>query len=167
MKKAAAVLIAALMTLLVSVPWAWSYFTSYVEASGGVRISLGSKTEIHEEFYDWTKHVVITSEAGSQPVYVRVKVFGGGGYPIICSSENDSWVDGNDGYWYYSDILTGGSSTPEFLVKIEGVPEDETVIDGEQFDVVVIYETTPVLYADGKPFADWSVKLDAGEGGNS
>ena len=34
--------------------------------------------------------------------------------------------------------------------------------DQGSFNVVVIYETTPVLYReDGTPYADWSAKVDA------
>ena len=35
--------------------------------------------------------------------------------------------------------------------------------DGLTFNVVVIYESTPVLYReDGTPYADWNAVLDSG-----
>ena len=55
------------------------------------------------------------------------------------------------------------------MVKIENVPVED-VKDGSEFNVVVIYETTPVLYDEsGKPYADWNAKQEARavEGGNS
>lgn len=72
------------------------------------------------------------------------------------------WADGNDGYWYYNDILYGGQKTEgELLVKIAGIPE--TVKPGTDFNVVVVYESTQVLYGeDGEPYADWSAKVDSG-----
>ena len=42
-------------------------------------------------------------------------------------------------------------------VRISGIPEGE-----ESFNVAVVYETTPVQYrADGTPYADWEVRLEA------
>lgn len=52
-------------------------------------------------------------------------------------------------------------------MKIDNIPEGK---DGAQFNVVVTYECTPVLYnADGTPYADWTTILDNGnlsEGGD-
>ena len=52
--------------------------------------------------------------------------------------------------------------TEELTVTIKNVPED--VEPGTDFNVVVIYESTPVLYdSDGNPYADWTAKVDTGE----
>ena len=74
------VLLAALavsLTLSAGAGSAWAYFTTYANASGGYTLSLGAKTTVSENFSSWTKHVVITSQADSKPVYVRAKAFCG------------------------------------------------------------------------------------------
>ena len=46
-------------------------------------------------------------------------------------------------------------------MRIENVPEDIT--DPTGFNVVVVYESTPVRYDEaGNPYADWSMTLDSG-----
>lgn len=153
------------LTLTAGVGSAWAYFTTYAQARGGYTIELGDKTTVEEDFSAWTKHVAITSNADSEPVYVRARAFCGQDYSLVYSG-SDKWSPGADGYYYYSDILSGGGTTETLDVRIENVPEDIT--DAAAFNVVVIYETTPVRYhEDGSPYADWSVKLNTGtvEGG--
>ena len=154
---------AAALVAAAAVDSAWAYFTTYAEAQGGYPISLGDETRVEEEFSDWTKHVSITSAEGSEPAYVRVKAFSGSQYDLVYSDGKGKWTPGDGGYYYYSDIVEGGESTEPLDIKIEGIPED-----AEEFNVVVVHESTPVQYdGDGKPYADWTVKLDAGtvEGG--
>ncbi len=149
--------LAVVLVLGSSIGSAWAYFTTYTSAKGGYVMKLGDETEIGEKFSEWTKHVSITSDENSEPVYIRAKAFCGSQYTLVYSSANNKWTEGEDGYYYYSDIVYGGQATEELLVKIENVPEGE---DADSFDVVVIYETTPVLYhEDGTPYADWSLVL--------
>lgn len=158
-----------------SVPSAMAYFTTYVAAKGGHPVTLGTQTTVEEEVEDMTKHIVL-SNTGECECYVRVKVFSGSQYTIEFSGAVDEentpyWsLNGEDGYWYYKDILPVGEKTEELLAKIE-VPEDLK----ESFDIVVIQECTPVLYDEsGNPYADWNRKIDTktdigtanGEGGN-
>lgn len=162
--------LAVVLILATSISGTLAYFTTYAQAEGGYKIELGYNTEMHEEFSAWTKHVVITNKEGSQPVYVRVAAFSGSAYDLLYSDDSGLWTLGDDGYHYYNEILYGGESTDELLIRIENIPAD--VLDGDSFNVVVIYETVPVLYdEDGKPYADWSVTLDSGstsgEGGNN
>ncbi|MCI8402042.1 MAG: hypothetical protein HFI38_08170 [Lachnospiraceae bacterium] len=135
---------------------AMAYFTTYVTAEGGKTLHLGDSTTIREEFDSWQKRVVIVSDPESEPVWVRAVAFAGDIYVLNYSSADESWTRGEDGYYYYNTILSGGESTKELLVKIEGVPED-----AKDFNVVVVYECTPVRYdADGAPLeADWSRKV--------
>ncbi len=51
-----------------------AYSTTYATASGSHSISIGSKTEIVEEFDNWTKHIQIQN-TGENECFVRVKVF--------------------------------------------------------------------------------------------
>ena len=143
---------------------AWAYFTTYARAQGGYIIKLGYETEIEEEFSNWEKRVVISSKSDSQPVYIRARAFCGGEYELTYSGSN--WTLGSDGYWYYNNIVYGGDHTDELRVKIENIPENPE--ETPEFNVVVIYESTPVGYdAQGNPYADWTKKLDTGssEGG--
>lgn len=157
--------LAVLLTLAAGLGSAWSYFTTYAEAKGGYTIELGDQTQISEEFSAWTKHVVITNEEGSQPVYIRVKAFCGSEYTLTYSDNGSGkWTPGDDGYYYYSDIVDAGGSADELLVQILNVPET----DPEDFQVVVIYESTPVQYDEkGVAYANWDIRLDSGtsEGG--
>ncbi len=157
--------LAAGLVLASSVGSAWAYFTTYVEARGGEVISLGDETVVKEKFSEWTKEIRITSDADSEPVYVRAKAFCSAyDFEYIDPSENkDKWAPGADDYYYYSEILKGGSETTELLVHIKDVPGDE--VDQKDFNMVVIYETTPVQYGEnGEPLPaseiDWSGKLD-------
>ncbi len=147
---------------------AWAYFTTYTEASGGYAIRLGSQSTAEEEVGDWTKHVAVSNDAASsQPVYIRVKAFAGSQNPLTYSSESGKWSRGEEEYYYYNDIVEPGGKTEVLDIKIDGVPVE--VEDGDSFNVVVVYESTPVCYhEDGTPYADWSRILDTGsttEGG--
>ncbi|MCI8788949.1 MAG: hypothetical protein HFH92_07565 [Lachnospiraceae bacterium] len=139
----------------------WSYFTTYTEAAGGYPIQLGDRTDITEDFTEWTKHVTIANEPGSEPVYIRAKAFCGSQYTITYSGEGWTWNE-EDGYYYYNYAVEGGKSTESLNLKIDGIPEDL-----ERFNVVVIYESTPVKYhEDGSAYTveetDWDEILDTG-----
>nr|WP_302594701.1 hypothetical protein [uncultured Acetatifactor sp.] len=142
----------------------WSYFTTYTEAAGGYPIQLGDRTDITEDFTEWTKHVTIANEPGSEPVYIRAKVFCGSQYTITYSGEGWTWNE-EDGYYYYNYAVEGGKSTESLNLKIDGIPENPE--DLERFNVVIIYESTPVKYhEDGSAYTveetDWDEILDTG-----
>lgn len=172
MKKNMFLLALCLVLLLVpAVDGAWAYFTTYTQARGGHPLVLGEKTEIKEEFSAWTKHISIENTGDRGAVFVRARAFCDSDYTLIYSDKSGKWSDGKDGFWYYSDIVNAGEATEELLVKIDGVPVGEDgkpvdkdgkpLEDGAQFNVIVIYECTPVLYnEEGNPYADWNLKLD-------
>ena len=165
MKKKTIVLaaLAAVLTLEAAAGSAWAYFTTYTEARGGYPIELEDTTTIREEFSAWTKHVVVASEKDSRPVYVRVKALNGSEYTLTYTDTCGKWTPGSDGYYYYSDIVNGGEATGGLDIKIGNVPE--SVEDGSSFNIVVVYETTPVRYDEnGKPYADWNATLDIKSG---
>lgn len=148
---AAAVIMAGSMTI----HGALAYFTANASAQGGHPISLGAKTEITEDFSDWTKHIVIAN-TGENDCYVRVKVFSGSQFEVEFSGEDGAWSQGDDEYWYYSSIVPAGGSTSELLATIN-VPEGFE----EDFNVVVVQECTPVQFdQEGNAYADWTQKID-------
>lgn len=159
---AAFVLVAALGT---AVGATGAYFTTHAAAKGSIEISLDEKTSVEESFGSWTKHVTISNDvdaAGSRAVFVRAKAFSGTTYPLTYSGDSN-WSPNDDGYYYYATPLNPGEKTSVLDVKISGVPESDKANIGDSFNVVVVYETTPVLYdEDGKPYADWSTILDNG-----
>lgn len=175
MKKRHIILTCALaaMVLSASIGGAWSYFTTYAEAKGGYTISLGDETTVHEDFSNWEKKISISNKEGSQPVYIRVKAFAGDQYKDLLkySDENNKWFPGEDGYYYYSDPVAANEATDILTISLRDIKEDIPEVDGKHFNVVVIYESTPVLYQEGsgEPVgyenADWSRKVDTGEAG--
>ncbi|MCI8465709.1 MAG: hypothetical protein HFI63_07615 [Lachnospiraceae bacterium] len=146
---------------------AWAYFTTYAEAAGGYTIELGDRTEIQEEFGEWTKRVSVSNnETSGQSVYIRAKAFSGNAYELTYEDESGKWTPGDGGYYYYSDPVKAGEATGELLVHIGNIPQNAN--EGDRFHVAVVYESTPVRYdADGNPYADWNEVLDTGatEGG--
>lgn len=164
MKKKSMILpfLAAGMILSSSIGSVWAYFTTYVEAQGGYTLSLGEETSIEESFSSWTKHVTIKADADSGPVYVRARAYCSA-YPVEYSDAGGKWTPGSDGFYYYSDMINANEATEELLVKISDVPSDK--VEQKDFNVIVIYETTPVQYReDGSPKdaveIDWNAGLD-------
>lgn len=148
-----------------------AYFTTFTYAKGGHPIYLRDTTRIEEQFSQQTKHVRIKSEANSSPVWVRAKVFYAyqGIEKITISGVNDpsKWQEGaTDGngyvYYNYSEPLPGGGTTEELTVKIETKSKETLTPDaGDQYDVIVVYESTPVRYDEnGKEIpVDWNAPL--------
>ena len=149
------------LTAGVSAGRAMAYFTTYTSASGGATLHLGFTTTVPgEEVSDWTKHVSIQN-TGERECYVRARAFAGEVYEAAMTYTDDSgkWSKGDDGYYYYSEILAPGEASEELLIKIDHLDREE------DFNVIVVQECTPVLYSeDGQPYADWSVLADTEEG---
>lgn len=151
-----------------SVGSARAYFTTFATARGGHRITVGTKSQITEQFSDWTKRIQL-SNTGTAECYVRARVFAGSTYGLEYSGST-GWRDGGDGYWYYDEILPVGGTTGELQVKITlpTVTVEDPALETpppytEDFNVVVIQECTAVLYTeDGTPYADWDAVLDSG-----
>lgn len=165
--------LAAVSVLTMGINSALAYFTTYTVAEGGHTVHLGDRTQIRESFDSWTKHLTVTNDAGSEPVYVRARAFCARyGFHYAAASdrwttEKGSWNEivpgGGDEYFYYKEMLKGGESTDVLDVVIEIPVKEEGVVfeEGESFNVIVIYESTPVRYReDGTPYADWTQTLD-------
>jgi len=142
-----------------------AYFTTYVTAKGGYTVSWEHHEEIHEEYENWNKLITISSKEGSIPVFVRVKAYGPDKYPLVYTGGD--WTDGGDGWYYYSSPLAGGKTTSGLNIAINDVKvatNAAQVQDGENFNVIVVYESIPATYDEsGNPIAaqnaDWSQTL--------
>ena len=136
---------------------AMAYFSAHVTASGGHVLELGSvSTEIQEEVADWTKTILIAN-TGDSACYVRVRAFAGSQYGLTYGGAD--WTGGNDGYYYYTNILEAQAESAALQIKI-----DHTEAEGD-FNVIVVQECIPVPYSDeGEPLtwdqADWTKSAD-------
>jgi hypothetical protein len=162
--------IAVLMILVASVPSALAYFTTYVYAEGKKTVVLGDRTTIQEPAVDkWIKQIQITADETSEPVYVRAKAFAPDDYVLSYSGTN--WKPGEaDDFYYYGNPISKDNKNADLLnvqikMKDGTLPPDGK--EGETFNVVVIYEYTPVLYKEDKdgnlvPYADWTKDVTPG-----
>ena len=121
--------------------------------SAPAEVSWKHQEHIEEKFENWSKYVTITSEAGSVPVYVRVKAFAGSTYELKYEGTEWTYKDA-DGYWYYNSVLQGGGTTEVLRVGIDNIPVN--LKEGMNFNVVVVYETIPVQYGVNPWDADWT-----------
>lgn len=163
MKRWCLPVLAIVLVLCAAIGGANAYFTTHTQAIGGHTLHLGHREELTERLSQWTKRLTITSDPDGEPVFVRARGFCGSKYQLVYLP-SEGWSEQMpDGFCYYGPILYGGESTTELLIRIDGIPED--ALEGDSFNVTVIYESTPVLYReDGTPYADWDAVLDRGEG---
>lgn len=178
MRKRNLVLIALVFALIIcaTIQPAIAYFTTYVRAKGGHKVTLGDTTTITEHFSNWKKEVTIGNKEGSEPVYIRAKVLYEGKYKLAVSG--DGWTEKQtDEYYYFGEspakltALSEKENTSPLNVEIQGVPKEklpdgsinpeyEKLKDGEGFSVTVVYESTPVRYdAAGTAYADWDKQI--------
>lgn len=141
------------LTGTLSVGSAMAYFTSYSTAEGSVKINMGfTETVPHEEVDSGGKHVTIEN-TGDYDCFVRVKAFAP--VELTYSAPDGGWSEGEDGYWYYDEILPAGQTTTKELNITYEFPEGKE--KPEEFNVIVIQECSPVLYDEnGNPYADWN-----------
>ena len=165
--------LAASLVVGANIGTAWSYFSTYATAQGGYTLNLGDYDRIHEEVDSGRKKIVVESDENSEPVYIRLRYFSGSTHEVKPEDQSGGkWVDGGDGYWYYTDIVNGGESTGELDLVIDDLTNEDS--SKEDFNVVVVYESAPVRYnADGTPYgatdeATWEKTLDVvTEGGGN
>ena len=161
-KKTICLAVAALaLTGTLAVGSAYAYFTTYSEAKGNVVFELGeTHTEPHEEVIGGKK-IVSIENTGDYDCYIRIRAYAGNNYNLTYGDGGfGKWYDGEDGYWYYRDILTVGSVSKKVNVIL---PQEllKDVTDEKDLNVIVIQECTPVQYDDnGEPYADWDVTFE-------
>lgn len=133
---------------------ALAYFTANVAAGGGAMVAVGPDTEIDEPVSDMTKHVTIRNGEDGGAVYVRVMAFADGLHTLTYTGTG--WELGTDGYYYYNGVVEPGAVTSQLDIKIE---TNSNAPELEDFNVIVIYERTPVEYdsvtGEAKA-ADWT-----------
>ncbi len=159
--------IAALLSIVIAgIGTASAYFTTYVEAKGMRQIHLGDTTTFEEDVVGTDKILTITnSKDSAKPVWVRAKAFTAAQYESGLTYSGEGWTL-KDGYYQYDvPLLPGKSTDPALTISIEDWPKAE--ID-KDFNVVVIYETTPAVEdGEGRYLdPDWNLKVNetTGEG---
>lgn len=167
-KKKTLWLVAAAFTLTMglSVGSAMAYFTTYTAASGRAALELEQTVTIpQEEVADWTKHVTIEN-TGDVDCFVRVKAFAGEIYQdsLQYSDDHGKWTPGEDGYYYYSDVVPAKEEgkdpyrTEELRIHIDNMDREQS------FNIILVQESTQVLYDEqGNPTADWNRIMDSDE----
>lgn len=160
---------ALVLPLTIGTGSALAYFTANTVAAGGAMVAVGTDTEIIEDVSSMTKHVTIKNSEDGGAVYVRVMAYTDSLHTL--KYEGSDWTKDGD-YYYYNRVLEPGSTTPQLDIKIEAKPG---AVQQEDFNVIVIYEQTPVEYVTdengdttAKP-ADWSkaVRLKGDVSGNN
>ena len=152
------------LTGTLAVGSAYAYFTTYSEAKGNVVFELGeTRTEPHEEVIGGKK-IVSIENTGDYDCYIRIRAYAGNNYKLTYEDGGSGkWYDGKDGYWYYKDILTVGSTSKTSKTVNVILPQEllKDVTDEKDLNVIVIQECTPVQYHDnGEPYADWNVTFE-------
>jgi len=163
---------ALIMVAAISAGSAMAYFTTFVQARGSVELDLGFTETIPNEKVVNGKKEIILENTGDFDCYVRLKALAGDAHTVAYEEPGNAgkWTPGADGFYYYSDIVTAGGGVSS---QINVLIPDLGMGEGEDFNVIIIQECTPVLYdEDGNPYADWTKTADvyksvvSGEGGN-
>lgn len=156
------VLVALVLALTTMLPTALAYFTTNATATGSKNVAVSTGSTITEDIVDHSKIVTITNN-GTQAVYVRAQCFAIDQLAPNFDKNKAEWVA--DGAWFYhgDPVEPGKSVTFEVVLNNPDPMSDEL----DQFDVTIVYETTPVRYnSSNQPYADWTQTLNAPDSGN-
>jgi len=160
------ILILLLVLLVLGIPQkVYAYFSTYVRTKGSKEVMMHESTKFKETIEDGIKHIEITVDEDSDPVFVRVMIIASDEIKerIIYGEDTaDKWESKEDGYIYYKDVLKENESA-ELTVDVdrEGLEKDE-------FDLIIVYEYVPALFDGETWYADWDDKetiVVTGEGG--
>ena len=144
-----------------------AYFTTYTTTRGSARLALGPRSELEESIDRQTKQIQIEN-TGETDCFVRARIYAGSllglaESEIVPEGGSSHWRKDADGWWYYEAILKPGELTNVLSVKIE-VTREMMDLEIDNFNVVVVQESTPVLYReDGTPYADWNLSITSEE----
>ena len=142
-----------------------AYLTGNALATGTAPVApLALSTTLNETVDEDSpvKHVTITADTDSAPVWVRVMVLQGETFGATIGG--DGWTQDGD-WWYYDSPLQPGETANELTVSVDNIPGGAKALADESFNVIVIHECAPVLYdEDGvEKEAKWDLPLDNGE----
>lgn len=137
-------LMAAMMILIVSVPNALAYFSTYARIKGTAQLHLGESVTFEEgPSEDGNKLVTLTADEDSGDVYVRVKAFAVDAVlDNLTYKDTNEWTESDDEsckVFTYNGYLSAGESASIELI----VDADKTGLDN--FSLIVVYEYCPVI----------------------
>ena len=165
--KKSLLVIAIALVLSLSVGLTMAYFSDYNAARGGKGIALGGKTELHDD-YDESEKTVVIKNTGDTDVIVRVAVYA----PIVKETQTagvsgKNWEkvgEGDNAHWYYTKVLTpkgtAGSKTEALTVNTEYMLDADL---GDIAEVIVTHESVQaVKNANGNYVvpAGWADKVN-------
>ena len=193
MRKKAIILaaFAVALTMAVGATPAWGYFTDWTEANGGLVVNVTPEPAPQEWYAEGVKHVVITNDADEEkgitataPVFARVRILS----TLPVDAQGQGWfgpVQEEDGQWYYygssvdnlTEIEPGPDGKSNELTvkvtfpKVQSDEEPNGAIYGQDYNVVVYYESTAAKYKTDEGSGatvsdpDWTV-VQNDQGGN-
>ena len=151
------------LLVIVMVPNAFAYFSTYTQTKGMKKINLKDESHINEEKVEnGIKEIVITADPNSEPVFIRVKAIH---INTIATSKSETaaspynpkdWTQNDDDYYYYkypidgSDDTTGILNSAKLNLKVE-IPSTEADKIGDKVHVVVVYEAIPASRSENNP----------------
>lgn len=159
-------ILTALLALVLTIPSALSYFTTYTQVDGSKTLKLKDSVVMWETGGETSiKHVMLEVDPDSDPVFVRVAVFAPTDIEPLLEYSSEHWVQ--DGIYYQYDSVLYAGDTVEFTVDLKQGAE----IPRDNFKVVVVYEYTPALGVAPDFYPDWeatkyTVKPDPAMGGD-
>ncbi len=157
--------LAAALVLGASAGAAYSYFTTYVTAQGGYTLQLYDVRTIPHEHVEGSVKSITVENTGEVECWVRAKAIAPAGVEI--SYDGEGWkLNEADGWYYYGTPIQPKDVTPVLKASIAmptGEDELHPIEPGTELNVVVVTESTKVLYDDaGMPYADWTLTAKEG-----
>ena len=163
-------LLALALVIGAAVGSSYAYFTTYSTGRGGYIVHMGNRTEIHEEALG-SKQDITIKNTGDYPVFVRVKIFAGSNITVEPAFSSEYWekrTEGGQDVYRYLKTLEKGEETGRTgetwndgkLTFDLTIPKGEDVKEGDEVNVVIIYESVPAVFRDdGSPDLDtaWSI----------
>ena len=144
-----------------------AYMTDHAEKVNCITVGWNT-TEIEEEFPsptpaapgDTVAKKVRIRNTGSVPCYIRAALLVSEGTVTPGEMDTDLWIDGEDGYYYYRDVVQPGDSTTELFtgVRIDQEPEGDTV-------AVTVYEESVQAFVGTVPCKDYQEAWKHYQGG--
>lgn len=140
---------------------AWSYFTDSATAEGTIAISVKPTSTIEEENSPGKKTIRIKNTSQAALEWVRVRAYAT--VALGANASGSNWSGSIDTWYEYGEPLPAGETTDPLDVtftlksKFDERNNPTGAHNGDEVNVVVVYETVPVSYdASGNPMpANW------------